>query len=189
MRREAIYKIFSNIPQLMTERLILRKMLVKDTDDMYEYARRADVTKYLTWNPHPNRSYTKEYLEYVATRYSAGEFYDWAVTEASEGKMIGTCGFTRFDYQSNSAEVGYVLNPAYWGHEYAPEALVAVIKYGFEELKLNRIEARHIEGNCSSRRVMEKAGMSYEGTLRSSLLVKNEYKDVCVCSILKSEIQ
>lgn len=187
MKREAVYKLFSNIPELRTERLTLRKLLVRDADDMFEYAKRADVTKYLTWSPHPNRGYTKEYLEYVATRYAAGEFYDWAVVEGKSGRMIGTCGFTRFDFPSNCAEVGYVLNPECWGNEYAPEALGAVIGFGFDNLQLNRVEARHIEGNVSSRRVMEKVGMLYEGTLRRALCIRGEYRNVCVCSILRSE--
>ncbi len=187
MKRETIHRIFSNIPELRTERLVLRKMLARDTDDMHEYAKRADVTRYLTWNPHPDRLYTRDYLEYVSTRYAAGEFFDWAVTDAVTGKMIGTCGFTRFDYVSNIGEVGYVLNPRFWGREYALEALLAVLKFGFEHLKLNRIEARHMEGNEPSRRVMEKAGMTYEGTLRSALYVRDEYKNVCIYSILRSE--
>ncbi len=187
MKRETIYRTFSNIPELRTERLILRKMLVKDADDMFEYARRADVTRYLTWSPHPSRSYTKEYLEYVASRYAAGEFYDWAVTDARTGKMIGTCGFTRFDYSSNCAEVGYVLNPAFWGRGYAGEALDAVLNFGFRTLYLRRIEARHMEGNLASKRVMEKAGMTYEGTLRQSLLIRGEYLNICVFSILSFE--
>jgi ribosomal-protein-alanine N-acetyltransferase len=187
MKRESVYRIFSNIPELKTERLVLRKMLVKDADDMFEYARRADVTKYLTWSPHPSRAYTKEYLEYIATRYAAGEFYDWAVTDARTGKMIGTCGFTKFDFMSNSAEVGYVLNPVFWGHGYACEALEAVLNFGFCNLKLNRIEARYMEGNIASRRVMEKSGMKYEGMFRQSLLIHGEYRNVCVCSILNCE--
>jgi len=187
MKRETIYRVFSNIPELVTERLVLRKMLVRDTDDMYEYARRADVTRYLTWSPHPDRTYTRDYLEYISTRYAAGEFYDWAVTDAKTGKMIGTCGFTRFDYASNCGEVGYVLNPRYWGQEYALEALMAVLEFGFEILKLNRIEARHMEGNEASRRVMEKAGMTYEGTLRGLLYLRGEYRNVSVYSILRSE--
>ena len=188
MRREFVYRTFSNIPQLETPRLLLRKMLVRDADDMFDYAQRADVTKYLTWNPHPNVDYTREYLEYVATRYSAGEFFDWAIEEKSTGHMVGTCGFTRFDYHSDCGEVGYVLNPSVWGHGYATEALRRVIAFGFSRLHLERIEARYIEGNTASRHVMERVGMTYEGMLRSSMLVKHEHKNICICSILRDEI-
>lgn len=184
MRRELIYKTFSNIPMLETDRLILRKMLVRDAEDMYDYARRADVTRYLTWSPHPSVAYTREYLEYVATRYSMGEFFDWALEERSSGRMIGTCGFTRFDYQADCGEVGYVLNPAVWGHGYATEALRAVMNFGFTRLKLHRIEARYIDGNTASRHVMERVGMAHEGILRGAMLIKHEYRDIGVCAVV-----
>ena len=187
MKKEKIYRVFSHLPELTTERLTLRRMMVLDTDDMYEYACRPDVTKYLTWHPHPDREYTREYLEYLGNRYSAGMFYDWAVIYEPDCKMIGTCGFTSFNCSSDSAEVGYVLNPEYWGKGIAVEALKRVLAFGFEDLGLHRIEARFMDGNDRSRRVMEKAGMTFEGILREAMLVKGAYVSVGVCSILESE--
>jgi ribosomal-protein-alanine N-acetyltransferase len=161
-----------------------------DSYDMFEYARRADVTKYLTWQPHPSREYTRDYLDLVGKCYRNGEFFDWAVVWR-EGfffeKMIGTCGFTRFDFANNSAELGYVINPEYRGRGIAPEALKRVIEFGFYELSLNRLEAKYIVGNDASRRVMEKVGMRFEGINRGSLLLRGEYRDVGVCSILASD--
>ena len=187
MKKEKIYRVFSHLPELTTERLTLRKMLVADTSDMYEYASRQDVTTYLTWQPHPDRDYTREYLQYLGSRYSAGMFYDWAVVYEPDCKMIGTCGFTSFNCSSDSAEVGYVLNPEYWGRGIAVEALERILAFGFEELGLHRIEARFIDGNDRSRRVMEKAGMSFEGVMREAMLVKGSYVNVGICSILESE--
>ncbi len=187
MKKEKIYRIFSHLPELTTERLTLRKMLVADTSDMYEYASREEVTKYLTWTPHTDRTYTREYLQYLGNRYSAGMFYDWAIVYEPDCKMVGTCGFTSFNCSSDSAEVGYVLNPAYWGKGIAPEALCSVMEFGFETLGLNRIEAHFMEENDRSRRVMEKVGMTFEGILREGMLVKGNYVNVGICSILASE--
>ena len=187
MKKEKIYRVFSHLPELTTERLTLRKMLVADTSDMYEYASRPDVTTYLTWQPHPDRDYTREYLQYLGGRYNAGMFYDWAVIYEPDCKMIGTCGFTSFKCSSDSAEVGYVLNPEYWGRGIAVEALERVLAFGFEDMGLHRIEARFMDGNDRSRRVMEKVGMTFEGTLREGMLVKGNYVSVGICSILESE--
>ncbi len=187
MKKEKIYRVFSHLPELASERLTLRKMMVADTADMYEYASRSDVTRYLTWQPHPDRDYTREYLEYLGNRYAAGMFYDWAVIYEPDCKMVGTCGFTAFHCSSDCAEVGYVLNPAYWGKGIAPEALRTVLAFGFETLGLNRIEAKFMEGNDRSRRVMEKVGMTFEGIMRESMLVKGNYVNVGVCAILASE--
>ena len=187
MKKEIIYRVFSHLPELLTERLTLRKMLVSDTQDMFEYASRSDVTRYLTWLPHSDRAYTREYLQYLGNRYAAGMFYDWAIVYEPDGKMVGTCGFTSFNCASDSAEVGYVLNPDYWGRGIAGEALERVLQFGFEELKLHRIEARFMKENERSRRVMERAGMTFEGYLRDAMLVKGSYVTVGICSILRSE--
>jgi len=187
MKKEKIYRVFSHLPELTTERLTLRKMMVIDTEDMYAYAGRTDVTKYLTWYPHSDRTYTREYLQYLGNRYAAGMFYDWAVVYEPDCKMVGTCGFTSFDCAADSAEVGYVLNPEYWGKGIATEALTRVLRFGFEELGLHRIEGRFIEENERSRHVMEKVGMIFEGIHRESMLIKGNYVNIGVCAILRSE--
>jgi len=176
-----------NMPDLATERLILRPMRESDADDMYSYASRNDVTEYLLWSPHPSRGYTRDYLRYISSRYKLGDFYDWAVIEKTSGKMIGTCGFTRFDPPHNGAEIGYVLGPDYHGRGYATEAAERVVEYGFSELGLHRIEARFMMGNEASLKVMEKLGMTFEGYKRDGMLVKGKYRTIGVCSIIENE--
>lgn len=187
MKREHIYKIFSNIPTLETERFILRKMSVDDTDDMFEYSKRSDVTKYLTWSPHQSKAYTLDYLTYLQSRYKSGDFFDWAIVCRDTEKMIGSCGFTRFDFQHNAGEIGYVINPEYAGQGIATEVSARVIRFGFENLSLNRIECKFMSDNLASRRVMEKNGMVFEGIRRRAMLIKGEYRDIGICSILREE--
>ncbi len=189
MKCETIYHIFSHMPTLGTERLLLRPMKVSDCFDMYDYAKRQSVTRYLTWSPHYDIEYTKEYLQYIVNHYRLGDFYDWAVVLRDEGRMIGTCGFTRFHFQNDAAEVGYVLNPDYHGKGYATEAVRAVLSFGFENLHLHRIEAKYIVGNDASRKVMEKCGMKFEGVRRGEMLIKGAYRDIGVCAVLKEEFE
>ncbi len=189
MTHDDIIRIFRDPPVIETRRLVLRRMQKRDSHDMYEYASRPDVTRYLLWDVHESEYYTYRYLSYLQSRYRAGDFYDWAVTVRETGKMIGTCGFTRFHTDANAAEVGYVLNPDYWGHGIASEALLHVLRFGFVQLRLNRIEARYMIGNDRSRRVMEKVGMTFEGVARESMFVKGNYVSVGTCSILRREFQ
>ena len=187
MEKDEILKIFKNPPILECDRIILRKMDRSFADDMFEYASNPAVTKYLTWDVHPNRRFSYNYLGYVNSRYRTGEFFDWAITMRDSGKMIGTCGFTRFNFSSYSAEIGFVLNPKYWGYSIAPEASRREIRFGFDTLELHRIEARYMENNIQSRRVMEKSGMTFEGIYRDMMLVRGQFVSVGVCSILRSE--
>ena len=187
MRKEEITNRFSCMPTLYTERLILRPMQVSDAEHMFDYAKRLDVTAYLLWSPHPSVQYTKDYLRYIRSRYALGEFYDWAVVDRTDGRMIGTCGFTRFDLPHNGGEIGYVLNPDYHGRGYGSEAAERVLRYGFEVLGLHRIEAKFMEGNAASLHVMEKLGMTLEGYRRDGMLVKGTYRTIGICSILDRE--
>lgn len=193
MKKEFIYRLFSHIPELHTKRLLMRGLRVSDAQDMFEYSREHSVTEYLTWSPHPNLDFTREYLTYIGQRYRTGDFFDWGCVYSDPDmpemrpRMIGTCGFTRFDFPSNSAEIGYVFNPAFTGRGLATEAVRRVIRFGFCELGLNRIEAKYMEGNESSRRMMERVGMTFEGYFRESMLIKGSYRTIGVCSLLKKE--
>ncbi len=180
-----ISKAFSPMPTLYTERLVLRPMRTSDAFDMYEYARRDDLTEYLLWSPHPSVSDTRDYLTYIESRYSTCDFYDFAVTLADSGKMIGTVGFTRLDMAHNLGEIGYVINPDYHNLGIATEAAAEIMRFGFEKLSLHRIEAKFMQGNTASLRVMEKLGMSFEGYHRDSMLVKGVYRTIGYCSKIK----
>ena len=187
MKKENVYRIFSKIPTLETERLILRKMLVSDKEDVYAYSCREDVTEFLTWSPHVGISYTQDYLRYIGQRYSVGDYFDWAVVEKASGRVIGSCGFTRFDYPNDAGEIGYVFHPDFGGRGYATEAVAEVVRFGFVALKLHRIEARYIKGNDRSCKLMERLGMKFEGERREAMLVKGAYRTVGMYSILASE--
>lgn len=187
MKKSFIYRLFSAIPTIETPRLILRSMKVSDAQDMFAYAHREDVTRYLTWEPHPDVSHTKEYLTYVGQRYRTGDFYDWAVVCKADKRMIGTCGFTSFNFDSDGGEIGYVLNPDYHGQGLATEAARAVLRYGFEELHLHRIEARFIQENHRSLALMERIGMTFEGYARESHFLKGKYQTIGRCAILDWE--
>lgn len=184
MNKETVIRTFTRVPRLSTERLCLRFLSVHDAEDMYEYARLPEVTRYLLWNEHPDLIYTRRYLSYLETRYRTGECFDFALVHEGDGKMIGTCGYTRIDFSNHSAEIGYVLHPAYWNLGLGTEAAAAVIQFGFAYLGLHRIEARYMKNNLASRRVMEKCGMEFEGIFRGLMLIKGSYEDIGICARL-----
>lgn len=179
--------VFTKIPTLETDRLILRRMKPSDAEDMFEYASRPEVSEYLLWLPHTTPRFTKNYLHFLQSQYITKNFYDWAVTIKSTGKMIGTCGFTSFDLTNNAAEVGYVLSSSYWGLGIAPEALKRIIDFGFRELKLHRICARIMDGNVRSEAVAKKCGLIYEAAMRDLLFVKGKYRTIKIYSVLESD--
>lgn len=99
--------------------------------------------------------------------------------------MVGACGLVNWEAEHARAEVGFVLSREYWGRGLMSEAVRAILRFGFERMNLNRIEARCIAENAASARVMEKAGMVYEGTLRQREYIKGAYRDIKLYAILK----
>ena len=182
-----IKNYFSNLPTLNTERLILRKMEMRDAEDVYEYSSDSVVPAYLLWRPHTSLEESRRYVHLVKKYYAKKEFFDWALEHKESGKMIGTCGFSRIDEANLCAELGYVLHRAYWGQGLAVEAAKEVIRIGFEVLAFNRIEARYMIENHASARVLEKLGFTFEGVHRKSIFVKGQFRDIGYYALLKED--
>ena len=180
-------KLFSKIPELETERLKFRAIKKSDLKDIYEYSSNPKTSQYLLWEPHKSVEYTKRFIDIVLAKYKIGEYHDWAIVLKENKKMIGTCGFTSIDEHNSIAEIGYVLNPDYWGYGLATEAARKIVDFAFNVLKVNRVEAKFLFGNEASLNVMTKLGMKLEGYQRESQFVKGRYRTVGVASILKRE--
>lgn len=151
-----------------TERLILRKFKITDVDDLYEYASDEEVTKFLSFETYKSRNDGVDYITNVALpKYNEENSYKWAIEYKENGKMIGSIDCSTIYLKRKCAELGYVLNRSYWGKGIMPEAAQAVIEYLFQE-GFERIEAVHDVNNPKSGRVMQKVGMTHEGTMRKS---------------------
>ncbi len=156
---------FRDLPTLETPRLILRKMASGDAVDVYAYARDPDVTRYLPWEPHRSLYDARVFVASVLQRYEAGESAPWGIELKADRCLIGAIEFRLYP-QHSRGDLGYALRRTEWGKGYTTEAVRAALAFGFETLRLNRIEATcHID-NVASARVMEKAGMRLEAEFR-----------------------
>lgn len=179
--------IFSRLPTLSTERLVLRKVNQKDAADIYEYSQDEDVAKYVLWQAHKNISDTRHFIRYLVGQYRSDRPSSWAIVYRETGHVIGTIGFMWWNRDHSSAEVGYSLSKAYWNMGIMTEALEEVLRFGFMTLHLNRIEAQHEPANEASGRVMQKVGMTREGILRGRLRNKGNFVDVVLYAILRDD--
>ena len=173
-----------------TKRLILRRYVLEDAEDMYKnWASDPDVTTFMTWPAHADVSVTKELLTKWVSFYDEGKTYNWGITLKGDDHVIGNIAVVERNERTLSYELGYCLGRAFWGHGIMPEALKAVIAYLFEnEQDLNRIIATHDVRNIKSGRVMEKAGMHFDGILRDSKKNNLGIHDTAYYSILRSDM-
>ncbi len=184
---EKLRQVFSNAPELSSDRLLYKKIVPENSLDMYEYSRLEEVTRYLLWTPHVSLTQTQRYIKLLQKKYESGAFWDFGLTEAKSGKFIGTCGVTSFDEKENSIEIGYVLSPDFWGAGLATEAARTVMRFCFENFGVDRITGKFMEGNNASMRVMTKLGMTLEGIYRNSMFVKGEYKTIHVYEVTREK--
>lgn len=182
-----IEDVFSDLPDLATPRLLLRKLRFEDAEDVFDYASDPEVAKDVTWFPHKSIEDSRAFINFVMKKYDANQTSEWGVVLKETGKLIGTCGFVWWKPEHARAEIGYAMSRRYWGRGLMTEAAGAVMAFGFEKMKLNRLEARCIDTNLGSEKVMLKNGMKLEGVLREMVYEKGAFRTLKTCSILASE--
>lgn len=180
-------RVFRDLPKLETDRLILKKISVSDAEDMYSYASLNSVTRFLLWSPHLNIEDTRGYIEFLNRQYKKGTYADWGVFLKSEGRLIGTTGFADFDFENNTGEVGYVLNPAYQGNGYMSEAVFAVLSVAFDRIGLKRVDLRIMEENKPSMRLASRLGFYFEKIGEEPLNVKGVDRIIHYYSLTKEK--
>lgn len=173
-------------PTLNTERLLLNRFTFDDTADMfYGWANSEAATKYMFMTPCKTMEACRDSIQKATDLYALESTYNhWAIRLQS--RCIGMTALF-VDSRHHSARISYVIAPEFWGNGYTTEAVKAVLKYGFEALKLHRVEADHFAENTASGRVMRKAGMIQEGISREKYYKFGAYHDVVCYGILENE--
>lgn len=175
------------LPIIETERLILREIHECDIYDMHEYARLSYIGPIAGWEPHTSLDYTKDVIKQYRRKYQYGQLGVFAVCLKENGKMIGTAELHTY-FPNFKAELGYTINPNYWGNGFALEASCAIIDWGFNDLNLKRIECCSYIENKQSQRVCEKLGLTYEGVRKKGYqLYDGSIHDLICYSITDDE--
>ncbi len=171
---------------LETPRLILRPFVMADTAAMFEnWAGDPEVTEYLTWQTHDTPRTTQQVLAAWVSLYEKPDFYQWAIVPKDEGRPIGSIAVVRQEESQGCAEIGYCIGKRWWRRGITAEALGAVIAHLFDNCGFQRIEARHDVCNPRSGGVMQKCGMTCEGTVCHAEQVKGRWVDICTYAILR----
>lgn len=147
-------------PEIETARLRLRAFKPGDLDELFLVFGDAQVMRHLSGGKTRSREETEAGLLRTIEGWQRRGFGLWAVTVKESEEMIGYCGLILLD-GTTEIEVAYGLARAHWGKGYATEAALAALRFGFEQLKLERIVAVVNPENAPSRRVLEKLGMTY----------------------------
>lgn len=175
--------------QLETQRLLLRPWREEDFLDLYAYAKNPLVGPQAGWPVHQSEEESRE----IARSFMQEQRDLIFALELKENtKVIGSIGLhdrsvsLAYDHLI-SREMGYVLNPEYWGRGLMPEAALKVMEYGFYRMGLDMIWCGHFEGNQKSRRVIEKCGMQPMFRRVESFPLINQKRMVCYYNLTAAE--
>jgi [ribosomal protein S5]-alanine N-acetyltransferase len=173
---------------IQTERLTLRPLTLEDAPTVQQLAGRREIAAMTLSIPHP---YSLEQAQdWLAKRLAAvteGKDVVFGIVSNNTGQLIGAVGLREIDADHSRAEMGFWIGVDWWGQGYATEASRAVVRCGFEQLKLNRIYAHHMTKNPASGRVLEKVGLRREGLLRQAMRKWDHYEDIMLYAILRED--
>ena len=141
---------------IKTKRLLLRKIKESDYFDMYRYANKPEVARYVSWPVHTEPKQTKKLCKMWANEYVNKDRYNWAIV--FNNRVIGSIDITKIF--EDKAYIGWQIDNSFWNQGIMTEAAIAVLKYMFENVGITTLYSSYIPENIGSGRVMEKIGMT-----------------------------
>jgi [ribosomal protein S5]-alanine N-acetyltransferase len=181
---------FSPFPNLQSQRLIYRQLTVADTAEIILLRGNPETMKFI---PRPLITNHNQVIQFVAMMDEALHNklgINWAVCiKDCPNIMIGIIGHYRIQAENHRAEIGYMFRNEYNGLGFATEAIAEITKYGFDNMKLNSIEAVLSPENKASEKVLIKNGYVKEGHFKEKEFYQGEFRDLMVYSLLRRNQQ
>jgi ribosomal-protein-alanine N-acetyltransferase len=176
-----------SIPHLETRRLTLRPLTTGDAEALLAVYSSREATRYIEITPLEIEEEAEALIEIWLEVQSRRQGARWAIVLKEDGGVAGTCGFNSLNLAEKRGELSYDLAPSHWGRGLVPEAAGAVLRYGYDELRLNRVQACVVPEGAQSMRVLEKLGFQREGVLRAAGFWKGRFWDKVCYSLLRDE--
>ena len=179
----------SATPTLRTARLTLGAFHTADAEELQRLAGAREIADTTLLIPHPYElDHALAWIGNQRKESARGRAANFAVRLVEGARLIGCAGLRDIDHEHRQAELGFWIGREYWGQGYASEAAAAVVHYGFDSLRLNRICAHHMARNPAAGQVLRHIGMKQEGLLRQRVRKWGIYEDVVLYAILQDDL-
>jgi ribosomal-protein-alanine N-acetyltransferase len=188
MNIEIDKSIFKAFPELESERLFFRKIVAGDVKDLFLIRSDDDVMKFMDVSRFKSISDAEKMIDSIEKSYHNESGINWGIVEKHSNVFLGYFGFFRLIPEHCRAEIGYALNPEYWGKGYMHETINRLVRFGFEIMKLHSIEANVNPENEKSKKVLEKIGFKKEAYFRENYLFNDRFLDSVIYSLLEKDL-
>lgn len=169
---------FHPFPELKTQRLLLRQVLSTDAEAVMKIRGSEEAMRYI---PRPRAKTIEDALgvvEMLINGINEGKSINWAISNIENpSEIYGIMGYVNFYPELNKAEIGYMLHPDYWGKGYVPEAIMAIEKFGFEQINLQSIEAKIDPRNENSRKILQRNNYQFDKLILKEMIFNDEELD------------
>ncbi|WP_266203757.1 GNAT family N-acetyltransferase [Pontibacter kalidii] len=176
-------------PELFSSRLRLRLIQPSDADFILRGLSDRRVTQYYAVHYNTLEEVEQEQMPFYQSLLQSGTGAWWTFSLKEDDTLLGACGLNNLEEVHRKGQIGFWLLPEHWGNGYIPEAAEAVLKYGFAQLDLNRIEAIVEGGNNQSAKVLQKLGFTCEGRLREREIKNGRFIDLLYFGLLRKDRQ
>jgi ribosomal-protein-alanine N-acetyltransferase len=170
--------VFDDPPVLRTERLVLRQITESDGPGLFDVFADDEVTEHYAWDAFTSVEQGHALAVRTAEQFRQRQAIRWGLLLSGSPRIIGTCGYTRWNEENRFAVLGYDLARCYWRRGLMSEAVAAVLRTGFGRMALHRVEATVMAGNIASATLLERAGFQREGVLRDRAWKGGTFRDV-----------
>ncbi len=171
--------------RLVGDRVILREFVETDETAVHSYACDPMVTQFMNWGPNgieDTRAFLRQVVGQGRTPHRTS--FDLAMVDIESQALIGSAAVSVTNVEHRRGEIGCVLRHDYWSKGLATEAAGMLLRFGFGEMQLRRISATCHPDNHASSRVLEKAGLVFEGRMRSHMFVRGEWRDSLLYAVI-----
>lgn len=177
------------MPTLTSQRLILRPFLLTDIKRIQQLANDSAVVDMTSNVPYPcHEKMVENWIKNHKKAFKSGSSLILAIVVAENNCLIGSISLLDISSFHQRAEIGYWLGNQFWQKGYATEATKKLLEYGFNQLKLNRIEGRCMARNQASAKVMLKAGLKFEGERKQQMNIHNRLEDIHYFGLVNEDL-
>ena len=167
-------------------RINLRKLKISDSETIRNFAKDRKITKYTFVIPPPfTKKKAQSFIRKINKERKKGNSYYFGIELKQNKELIGMMNLVNIDRKNKNAEIGFWIAKKHQRKGLAEEALNLILDFGFEKLKLKRIEARVLHKNKPAQKLLEKTGFKSEGRLRKRTFFKNQWFDDLIYGILR----
>lgn len=180
---------FNPFPELQTERLVLREISADDVAQIFQLRSNKNLMHFIQRPIAKTEQDALKLIEIITTSLKNNEAITWAVTLKNKPALIGTVGFWRVEKEHYRAEIGYMLSDAFHRQGLMQEAIIEVLRYGFNAMHLHSVEANVNPANVASSKLLEKIGFVLEANFKENYYYDGNFFDSYIYSLLASKFK